>query len=156
MTEPYSCGVVIPEPARRFLQAYPNPYLVPAESIGELLTRYRDEVEPHYRWHYCGPVSREPACFLGYEVKTGSHADNMPGDWKWRSYLVKEKAGHKCENPDCDHSSNLEADHILRISIWRSDEIADIDYSDYEAPHSLNNLQCLCFTCHKIKTLEER
>jgi 5-methylcytosine-specific restriction endonuclease McrA len=151
--EPYNCGVVIPDSAAEFLLLHPDPSLVPAKSLEALLKRYHCEVEPHFRWHYVGPISREPACFLGCKVKTGSHADNMPGDWKWRSYLVKVRAGHRCA--DCGSSINLEADHILPLSVWRSDEA--FDYFDYEAPHSLKkNLQCLCHSCHQKKTLKER
>ena len=151
--EPYNCGVVIPESATEFLLLHPDPYLVPAESLEALLERYRTEVEPHFIKHFCGPVSREPASILGYQVKMGTHEDNLPGDWKWRRYLVKTLAGHRCA--DCGSSINLEADHILPLSIWRSDEIADFDYTDYEAPHSLKNLQCLCHSCHEKRHLKK-
>jgi len=150
--ESANCTAVIPESADEFLRVYPDPYLVPKGALSTLLNHYCSEVEPHFRWHFCGPVYREPEYISGHAVKTGSHADNMPGDWKWRSYLVKERALRKCV--DCGSPNNLEADHILRLSIWRSSEIADIDFYDLEAPHSLNNLQCLCHSCHKEKTLD--
>src|SRR6266851_3717385 len=123
----------------------------PKRPLGSsLIERYLTEVEPYFRWHYSGPYSREPLLVHGMRIKTGSHDDNLPADWKWRRYVVKDSADWRCIN--CGTSKNLEADHIVRLSDWRSDDIEDFDTFDYEAPHSFKNLRCLCHDCHKRVT----
>jgi hypothetical protein len=58
-----------------------------------------------------------------------------PPDWGVRRKAVLKRAGEKCEDEGCGETKDLDIHHILPISKGGS--------------HSLDNLICLCHSCHR-------
>lgn len=66
-----------------------------------------------------------------------------PAHRAWSAEVIR-RAGGKCQAPNCGKTSNrMYADHIIELK-------------DQGAPLDLTNGQCLCPSCHGLKTAQER
>lgn len=90
--------------------------------------------EKHPNWQ--GGTSLDTQCgFRGY-------------NWKDQRLLALDRDGHKCINcglTDNDskekYGSSLDVDHIIKFHSFKT----------YEDANKLDNLQCLCKSCHRIE-----
>jgi hypothetical protein len=68
----------------------------------------------------------------------------LSSDFKAWSRAVKDRAGWKCQAPGCSRAGvRMFADHIVEVK-------------DGGARLDVKNGQCLCGSCHSLKTAAER
>lgn len=111
-------------------------------------TEFEDLIESFgfiYEQGYSWSVGFYPTDGYDYNRLNGSYSAKLRDPrWKRKSALVKDRAGHRCQ--DCGAQARLEAHHCYYTSMSQG-------YEPWEYP--LSAFRALCSSCHQTRPLPE-